>query len=598
MKIDMKKIILICLITMMILSGCGVSNADNGTRETAGHATRPEITETETQTTKEENLGYVTDFEEAEYGDYILFGSDKNGNPMEWLVLRNYGEKILVISRYCVDNMAFGDNQFYSMSSVASFLKGFVNRFNEEEERRIAEHSLSEWEVGDKMTVKAFLLSQHEVNVLFEDGDAAEENGNIWWTCTNNEQFFGRVYAVDEQGGVDASAMCNEPSIGVRPAMYIYVEQPPAEEPKELKPIDETIMNKYEESIEMLMFSERGKKYIESIKGELAQYLSEELIDSVIETAPETDALEEKRFPVFTEALYNDGNALTKVYVPKVTDGVQMLVTFDEMVKSMPDDSSVRFALTSDGTYTEEAYEWYDMSLSKEEMLLYQRELCGYSSFTIYALYPDDWDRILYINDVTHTCRYRCYFDEDAKINKIEIYNDAHKLYDTYYFKLYELLKDEKEYYFGLGNINDNKAEELIIISDDGLIMYSGNSVPYEHNISLYGEKIREITNNGLWVYQKDVEVDNVAILESFWHYNKKMKEYNLNAIVVYDKDNMHSYIGFDNEEVTCEEYIKEKNEYLTEIRVTETIYGRYMKKLTKESLKKYAISHKISTSL
>ena len=68
-------------------------------------------------------------------GDYILFGSDKNGNPMEWLVLRNYGEKILVISRYCVDNMAFGDNQFYSMSSVASFLKGFVNRFNEEEER-------------------------------------------------------------------------------------------------------------------------------------------------------------------------------------------------------------------------------------------------------------------------------------------------------------------------------------------------------------------------------------------------------------------------------------------------------------------------------
>lgn len=594
----MKRIIILCLIAMMTLSGCGNSKTNNNTNQTAGHATRPEITETESSTTKEENLGYVTDFEEAEYGDYILFGTDKNGEPMEWLVLGNYGEKILVISRYCVDNMAFGDNQYYSMSSVASFLKGFMNRFNEEEERRIAEHSLSEWEVGDEMTVKAFLLSKHEVNVLFEDGEAAEENGSIWWTCTNNEQFFGRVYAVDEQGGVDASAMCDEPSIGVRPAMYIYVEQPPVEEPKELKPIDETIMNKYDESIEMLMFSERGKKYIESIKGELAQYLSEELIDSVIETAPETDVFEEKRFPVFTEALYNHGNALTKVYVPKVANGVQMLGTFDEMVKSMPNDSSVRFALTSDGTYTEEAYEWYDMSLSKEEMLLYQRELCGYSSFTIYALYPDDWDRILDINDVTHTCRFRCYFDEDAKINKIEMYSEAHKLYDTYYFKLYELLKDEKECYFGLGNINDNKAEELIIVSDDGLVMYSGNSVPYEHNISLYGEKIREITNNGLWVYQKDIEVDNIAILDSFWFYNEDERMYDLNAIVVYDRDSEFSYINFDNENVTCDEYISEKNNYLSGIRLTETVYGRYLRKLTKENLKEYAHLHKIINDL
>ena len=213
----MKRIILLCCFVMVVFSGCHRGKAV------------PVSVHYDVQQEYEPESMYVEEkieLKDAQYGDYIEFGTNTNGTPMEWMVLSRYDDKVLVVSRYCVTNMMFGKDSCYAFSNVKRWLGGeFMNRFNEEEINRIAEHTISQWEVGAEVKAKAFLLSQHDVNVYFEDGDAAEENGKIWWTRTYNSKYIERVYAVNSPGGVEASAMSTETSVGVRPAMYIYINE-------------------------------------------------------------------------------------------------------------------------------------------------------------------------------------------------------------------------------------------------------------------------------------------------------------------------------------------------------------------------------------
>lgn len=212
----MKRIILLCCFVVVIFSGCmRPSKVRTVAYEHVEQEYMPESIQVEEK----------KDIKDAEYGDYIEFGTNPNGTPMEWMVLSRYEDKVFVVSRNCVTYMMFGKNSCYATSNIKRWLAGeFMNRFTEDEMNRIGEKLLSEWEVGEEINVKAFLLSQHEVNVYFEEGDAAEENGKIWWTRTYNSKYIERVYAVNSQGGTEASAMSTETSIGVRPAMYIYFE--------------------------------------------------------------------------------------------------------------------------------------------------------------------------------------------------------------------------------------------------------------------------------------------------------------------------------------------------------------------------------------
>ncbi len=196
---------------------------------------------------------------EAEVGSYIKFGKyeqdDNKGNgdeDIEWLVLAREGDKVLVISRYGLEHLAYnqtGESCTWETSSLRQWLNGefYNDAFSDWEKEFIpvttvtAEDNGSyDQEAGNDTQDKVFLLSIGEKETYFKNlsGSArlkgttytnekmnrSTSNYLDWWLRSPGYNSVTAAF-VGEFGGVhEAGYGVDDMFCAVRPALWIECE--------------------------------------------------------------------------------------------------------------------------------------------------------------------------------------------------------------------------------------------------------------------------------------------------------------------------------------------------------------------------------------
>lgn len=179
-------------------------------------------------------------------GNYEQDGNTKNGKEeIEWVVLKKENDRILVISKYIIDNQPFNDKSEVSNWDSCS-LREWLNNdfkkdaFNNIEEKRIIEYLVKADEnpdydvfTGKDEKSKVFLLSikeakeyssSNKLNLNAQPTKAANRAGfsGRWWLRTTGSS--GEKTAGVDYGKIDSSGFKQEIKyFGVRPAMWIDI---------------------------------------------------------------------------------------------------------------------------------------------------------------------------------------------------------------------------------------------------------------------------------------------------------------------------------------------------------------------------------------
>ena len=214
-----------------------------------------------TPSAAEESSG-LTELRNASVGDYVSFGSypqSRTGatkEPIEWLVLDRSGSRLLLISRYALDNVPYNSKRVDTAWSECTLRKWlnhtFLNNaFTAEEQRYIATAKVKadsnpssafgdSWQGEDKAG-KVFLLSAREAKRYFKSNadrtcqatDYAKyagtnkaytdsQTGNCWWwlrTIGLDSDYATNVWVTGE---IDFSGNLVSHGYGaIRPAIWV-----------------------------------------------------------------------------------------------------------------------------------------------------------------------------------------------------------------------------------------------------------------------------------------------------------------------------------------------------------------------------------------
>ncbi len=201
----------------------------------------------------------IESYRSAKPGDTILFGTyEQDGDPsngaeeIEWIVLDREEDRILVISLYGLDSLAFDDDPdrvetFWYMCSLRTWLNGsFLSTAFREEEREMIPAVTATADLNPDYSFpqgyhaedQVFLLSIPEVfeyfgtarerqcsgtGFCYEQGaDRSSGNGCCWWWLRTRGAGGTAIAAVRADGTVDTYGYGGSyPSYAVRPAMWI-----------------------------------------------------------------------------------------------------------------------------------------------------------------------------------------------------------------------------------------------------------------------------------------------------------------------------------------------------------------------------------------
>ena len=205
---------------------------------------------------------YRTQFE---LGHYVTMGSFEQDNntsngkePIEWLVLKRDGDKVLLVSRYLLESLPFYNTPAWDMemswekSSLRSWLNGtfYNSAFSAGEKQQIiitdvkTEDSYKEISGGADTKDRVFLLSISEAQELFENSQArmcsltsyalthddSTSGTRAWWLRTMGENQYS-VACVSFDGSINHRGSpfylnnnTNWPhGSGVRPVIWVNI---------------------------------------------------------------------------------------------------------------------------------------------------------------------------------------------------------------------------------------------------------------------------------------------------------------------------------------------------------------------------------------
>ena len=189
-------------------------------------------------------------------GETIEFGNypqeeDGTEKPIEWIVMKNEGNQVLLLSKYVLDAKPYDEWEAvtWQTSDIRQWLNNefYTTAFNKSEKAKIqtsliknednSEHGTSG---GNDTEDKVFLLSEKEVETLFSNDDEriakatgyAEKSGvyvnekkeSVWWLRSPGYSS-SRAAEVSEYGWVDQdgpSVYCSDG--GVRPALHLNLQ--------------------------------------------------------------------------------------------------------------------------------------------------------------------------------------------------------------------------------------------------------------------------------------------------------------------------------------------------------------------------------------
>ncbi len=178
---------------------------------------------------------------DAQKGDAVVFGSyEQNGDAsdgaekLEWIVLEKQDDKLLLISRYCIDALPFNNDRLpadWANSSLKSYLNNeFINNTFSEAEKA----NLLESENG-----KVFILSAQEAEDYYEydawrAGIATDyaaikgarvESGAAWWWLRDAGAIENTACYVHFDGTVQTKGFAVDyDAVGVRPVIWVSAE--------------------------------------------------------------------------------------------------------------------------------------------------------------------------------------------------------------------------------------------------------------------------------------------------------------------------------------------------------------------------------------
>ena len=194
---------------------------------------------------------------EYKVGETIEFGNypqDKDGTekPIEWIVMKNEGNQVLLLSKYVLDAKSYNEeweDVTWETSDIRQWLNNefYTAAFNKSEKAKIqtsliknednSEHGTSG---GNDTEDKVFLLSEKEAETLFSNDDERiakateyaeksgvyvnEEKAAYWWLRWPGHDSSSAA-VVDDDGGVDRSGdSVNADDDGVRPALHLNLQ--------------------------------------------------------------------------------------------------------------------------------------------------------------------------------------------------------------------------------------------------------------------------------------------------------------------------------------------------------------------------------------
>ena len=176
------------------------------------------------------------------FGSFDM-GESNEKKPLEWIVLEEKNDKMLLLSKYGVycamyDTADDENPHMWHTSAARKLLNNefYIQAFSAEEQKRIelsvlenkGVHNVSD---GPETEDRIFLLSNEEVKRYLKPGadskakplDKANEKGNWrqWWTRTPGENNCS-ASLVDDKGRIDDSGLYyDDSSMMLRPAMWV-----------------------------------------------------------------------------------------------------------------------------------------------------------------------------------------------------------------------------------------------------------------------------------------------------------------------------------------------------------------------------------------
>lgn len=177
------------------------------------------------------------EFSSKNIGDTIVFGYDEE--DIEWMILDKQKNKMLVISKYVLDDQPYNERYettTWENCSLRSFLNlDYINYlFDEYEQEIIIESKLINddnekegTEGGNDTKDKIFLLSVKEANKYFVSDEkriAYNKNGDACYWWLRSPGYYGQhASGVCSDGHIDSesSAWFETDVMCVRPAMWI-----------------------------------------------------------------------------------------------------------------------------------------------------------------------------------------------------------------------------------------------------------------------------------------------------------------------------------------------------------------------------------------
>ena len=194
---------------------------------------------------------------EYKVGETIEFGNypqDKDGTekPIEWIVMKNEGNQVLLLSKYVLDAKPYNEEWegvTWQTSDIRQWLNNefYTTAFNKSEKAKIqtsliknednSEYGTSE---GNDTEDKVFLLSEKEAETLFSDEEEriakateyAEKSGvyvnkekAAWWWLRSPGDYGFSAAGVDDDGWVYRIGYnVDYSSDGVRPALHFNLQ--------------------------------------------------------------------------------------------------------------------------------------------------------------------------------------------------------------------------------------------------------------------------------------------------------------------------------------------------------------------------------------
>ncbi len=200
------------------------------------------------------NAGFLSKFKGPQVGDIVTFGSYEQDNnqsctePIEWIVLERDGSNALLLSRYCLDNVPFHDQQVET-KWADSYLREWLNdtflytAFSQSEREDIVSTSVTMssnpvhgTSGGSDTTDKVFLLSIDEAETYFDSDEdrrvdatayakrqgAQVYNTGAWWRLRSPGKFDYSVASVYASGQIayDGDAV-SDYGCAIRPVIWV-----------------------------------------------------------------------------------------------------------------------------------------------------------------------------------------------------------------------------------------------------------------------------------------------------------------------------------------------------------------------------------------